>query len=73
MSLVTVTVQAIHICTTVLYITYIISQRKSYATKSHMPQKVAIYIRVSTQEQVQEGYSIDAQTDRLQAYCRAKD
>jgi site-specific DNA recombinase len=38
-----------------------------------MPQKVAIYIRVSTQEQVQEGYSIDAQTDRLQAYCRAKD
>ena len=38
-----------------------------------MPQKVAIYIRVSTQEQVQEGYSIDAQTERLQSYCKAKD
>jgi site-specific DNA recombinase len=38
-----------------------------------MPQKVALYIRVSTQEQAQEGYSIDAQTDRLQAYCKAKD
>ena len=38
-----------------------------------MPQKVAIYIRVSTQEQAQEGYSIEAQTDRLKAYCKAKD
>ena len=38
-----------------------------------MPQKVAIYIRVSTQEQAQEGYSIGAQTDRLTAYCKAKD
>lgn len=35
--------------------------------------KTAIYIRVSTQEQVQEGYSIDAQTERLQSYCKAKD
>ena len=38
-----------------------------------MASKVALYIRVSTQEQVQEGYSIDAQTERLQAYCKAKD
>jgi site-specific DNA recombinase len=38
-----------------------------------MPKKVALYIRVSTQEQVQEGYSIDAQTERLHAYCTAKD
>lgn len=38
-----------------------------------MPSKVAIYIRVSTQEQAQEGYSIGAQTDRLTAYCKAKD
>lgn len=37
-----------------------------------MPQKVAIYIRVSTQEQVKEGYSIEAQTERLTAYCKAK-
>ena len=35
--------------------------------------KVAIYIRVSTQEQAEEGYSIAAQTERLTAYCKAKD
>lgn len=29
----------------------------------------AIYIRVSTEEQVKEGYSISAQTQRLKAYC----
>jgi site-specific DNA recombinase len=34
--------------------------------------KTAIYVRVSTQEQAQEGYSIGAQTDRLKAYCSAK-
>ena len=38
-----------------------------------MPKKIGIYIRVSTQEQVQEGYSIEAQTDRLSNYCKAKD
>lgn len=30
--------------------------------------KVAIYIRVSTQEQAQEGYSIQAQTERLESF-----
>lgn len=34
--------------------------------------RIAIYIRVSTQEQALEGYSIQAQTERLQAYCKAK-
>lgn len=33
---------------------------------------VGIYIRVSTQEQANEGYSIDAQRDRLTAYCRSR-
>ncbi|MDQ0414185.1 recombinase family protein [Mesobacillus stamsii] len=33
---------------------------------------VGIYIRVSTQEQVQEGYSISAQKERLKAYCIAQ-
>jgi site-specific DNA recombinase len=33
--------------------------------------KAAIYIRVSTQEQV-ENYSIEAQKERLEAYCKAK-
>jgi site-specific DNA recombinase len=30
---------------------------------------VGLYIRVSTQEQAQEGYSISAQKERLMAYC----
>ncbi len=34
--------------------------------------KAAIYIRVSTQEQV-ENYSIKAQTEKLTALCRSKD
>ncbi|AVX21645.1 site-specific DNA recombinase [Carboxydocella sporoproducens DSM 16521] len=36
-------------------------------------KKVGIYIRVSTQEQAEEGYSIQAQKDRLISYCKAKD
>jgi site-specific DNA recombinase len=36
-------------------------------------KRVAIYIRVSTQEQALEGYSVGAQTERLTAYCKAKD
>jgi site-specific DNA recombinase len=34
--------------------------------------KAAIYIRVSTQEQV-ENYSIESQKERIEAYCRSKD
>lgn len=34
--------------------------------------KTAIYIRVSTQEQVNEGYSVGEQEARLTAYCKAK-
>lgn len=33
---------------------------------------VGIYIRVSTREQAEEGYSIGAQKDRLIAYCKAQ-
>ena len=36
-------------------------------------KKVALYIRVSTQEQAQEGYSIGEQKERLIAYCKAHD
>lgn len=35
--------------------------------------KVGCYVRVSTQEQAKEGYSIGAQTDRLKNYCLARD
>lgn len=34
-------------------------------------QKIAIYIRVSTQEQAKEGYSISEQTERLTKYVQA--
>jgi site-specific DNA recombinase len=36
-------------------------------------KRVAIYIRVSTQEQVLEGYSIQAQKERLINYCKARE
>ncbi|AJI20327.1 recombinase family protein [Priestia megaterium] len=31
--------------------------------------RTAVYVRVSTEEQAKEGYSIRAQTERLKAYC----
>ena len=36
-------------------------------------KRAALYIRVSTTEQAQEGYSIGAQKERLLAYCKAHD
>lgn len=38
-----------------------------------MIRKVAIYCRVSTMEQVNEGYSIEGQEQRLKAYCKVND
>ena len=35
--------------------------------------KVAIYVRVSTTNQVEEGYSIEEQKDKLSSYCDIKD
>ena len=35
--------------------------------------RAALYIRVSTLEQAQEGYSVGEQKERLIAYCKAKD
>ena len=34
--------------------------------------KVAVYVRVSTEEQAREGYSISAQKERLTAYCMSQ-
>ena len=34
--------------------------------------RAALYIRVSTEDQAKEGYSLDAQTKRLEAYCRVR-
>jgi site-specific DNA recombinase len=49
--------------------------RSYYAEHEHTPHtnttKTAIgYVRVSTQEQVTEGVSLDAQRDKLRTYCR---
>jgi len=35
--------------------------------------RVALYARVSTEDQAKEGFSLDAQRDRLEAYCKARD
>jgi len=34
--------------------------------------KVAIYARVSTEEQAKEGYSVEAQIDKCKSYCKAR-
>ena len=36
-------------------------------------RKVALYIRVSTDAQYEEGYGVDAQKEKLQQYCALKD
>ena len=36
-------------------------------------KKVALYIRVSTDAQFEEGYSVDAQKEKLEQYCKLKD
>ena len=36
-----------------------------------MKKRVFLYVRVSTQEQAKEGYSIDEQIERLRDYCKA--
>ena len=35
-------------------------------------KKAAIYIRVSTDAQFEEGYSVEAQKEQLTAYCISK-
>lgn len=35
-------------------------------------QRVALYARVSTEDQAKEGFSLDAQRERLRAFCRAQ-
>lgn len=40
-------------------------------TSTHAPQHAIAYIRVSTEEQAQEGVSLAAQEERIEAYCAA--
>jgi len=37
------------------------------------PVKAAIYTRVSTEDQAKEGFSLDAQLEKLRSYCKARD
>ena len=37
------------------------------------PIRAAIYTRVSTEDQAKEGFSLDAQLEKLRSYCKAKD
>lgn len=39
----------------------------------HVDMKAALYLRVSTDEEAREGYSIPAQRDRLLAFAQAQD
>ena len=41
--------------------------------KSTKALSTAIYVRVSTEDQAQEGYSIRAQVEKLKAYALLKD
>jgi len=40
--------------------------------KENNISKVAIYVRVSTEEQAKEGLSIDAQIDKCKSFCHAR-
>lgn len=37
------------------------------------PKRAALYTRVSTEDQAKEGFSLDAQLDKLKSYCQARD
>ena len=41
--------------------------------KKEDAQRVALYTRVSTEDQAKEGFSLDVQLERLQSYCEARD
>ncbi len=37
-----------------------------------MPTRVALYMRVSTEDQAKEGFSLDAKLERLRFYAKAQ-
>lgn len=50
------------------------SKRKKKQTEDKDgPPIMALYLRVSTEEQAQEGFSLQAQEERGRSYCKAKD
>ena len=55
-----------------LFFLYLFYQKRG-TNSMKTTNKVAIYIRVSTAIQAEEGYSIDEQKAKLEAYCEIKD
>lgn len=51
-----------------------LSKRQAAAAQTDIPTGcTALYIRVSTDKQVEEGFSLEEQQERLTAYCKAQD
>ena len=48
------------------------SSKTTHTATAALPLFTALYIRVSTERQKEEGYSLDAQQSRLQSYCDAQ-
>jgi len=46
--------------------------RRKRKTEEKNVKKVAIYVRVSTEDQAKEGFSLSAQLERLRSYCEAR-
>jgi DNA invertase Pin-like site-specific DNA recombinase len=46
---------------------------KNDQKKDEKPLRAAIYARVSTEDQALKGFSLDAQIEKLNAYCKAKE
>lgn len=49
------------------------TRSRARASQRALAAATALYIRVSTEHQAEEGYSLDAQRDRLLAYCAAQE
>lgn len=49
------------------------SSKSGFSKQDPPKNSVAIYVRVSTEEQAREGISVEAQKDRLIAFAKAKD
>jgi site-specific DNA recombinase len=48
-------------------------QNKQTPVQTAKQPRVAIYVRVSTEEQAKEGLSVEAQIDKCKSYCNARD
>jgi len=49
------------------------NKRQSKSIQTSIIERTALYIRVSTQKQADEGFSLEAQQEKLEAFCVAQD